>query len=79
MREIETVLNQHEAVQDAVVLAREDRPGETQIHELGKHVLLAVDSLTGLWAAMLEVEEADAQLEADRAGARRTARKGRSG
>ena len=38
--------------------------------ELGRHVLLAVDSLTGLWAAMLEAEGADAQREADIAVAR---------
>jgi transcription termination factor Rho len=42
--------------------------------ELGKHVFLAVDSLTALWAAMLEVEEADAQREADRAAARQPIR-----
>ena len=38
--------------------------------ELGKHVLLAIESLTGLWGAMLESEEADAQREADIAAAR---------
>ena len=38
--------------------------------ELGIHVLLAVDSLTGFWGAMLESEEADAQREADIAAAR---------
>lgn len=38
--------------------------------ELGRHVLLAVDSLSGLWAAMLETEDADAQREADHAYAR---------
>lgn len=38
--------------------------------ELGRDVLLAVDSLTALWAAMLESEEADAQREADRSVAR---------
>jgi Transcription termination factor len=42
--------------------------------ELGRHVLLAVDSLSGLWAAMLEVEEADAQREADQAYARQRMR-----
>jgi transcription termination factor Rho len=42
--------------------------------EMGKHVVLAVDSLTGLWGAMLEVEEADAQREADIALARRRIR-----
>src|SRR5258708_6674587 len=42
--------------------------------ELGRHVFLAVDSLTALWAAMLEVEEADAQREADRASARQSVR-----
>ncbi len=39
--------------------------------ELGKHVLLAVDSLTAVWAAMLECEDADAQYEADQSAARR--------
>ena len=39
--------------------------------ELGRHVLLAVDSLSGLWAAMLETEEADAQREADTSLSRR--------
>lgn len=38
--------------------------------ELGLPVLLAVDSLTGLWGAMLESEEADAQTQADRAWSR---------
>ncbi|HSV72558.1 MAG TPA: hypothetical protein VLH79_02225 [Chthonomonadales bacterium] len=38
--------------------------------EVGEHVLLVVDSLTAVWSAMLEAEEADAQREADRAGAR---------
>ena len=42
--------------------------------ELGKHVLIAVDSLTGLWGAMLESEQADAQREADIALARRRIR-----
>src|ERR1051326_3925307 len=38
--------------------------------ELGRHVFIAIDSLTALWGAMLETEEADAQREADRAEAR---------
>lgn len=38
--------------------------------ELGHSVLLVVDSLTGLWEMLLEVEEADAQYEADHAYAR---------
>lgn len=38
--------------------------------ELGRHVLLAVDSLTGLWGAMLEAEHADSQSEADQSRAR---------
>jgi len=38
--------------------------------ELGRHVVLLVDSLTGLWGAMLEGESADAQREADRAVSR---------
>lgn len=42
--------------------------------ELGRHVLLAVDSLTGLWGAMLEEERADAQSQADQAHARRRIR-----
>jgi transcription termination factor Rho len=39
--------------------------------ELGRHVLIAVDSLSGLWASMLETEEADAQREADTSHSRR--------
>jgi transcription termination factor Rho len=42
--------------------------------ELGRHVLLAVDSLTGLWGAMLEAEEADVQRRADQAYARQRIR-----
>ncbi len=42
--------------------------------ELGKDVLLAVDSLTGLWGALLETEHSDAQSEADRSVARRAIR-----
>lgn len=42
--------------------------------ELGKHVLLAIDSLTGLWGAMLEAEEADAQTESDYSQARQQIR-----
>jgi transcription termination factor Rho len=42
--------------------------------ELKQHAFLAVDSLTALWAAMLEVEEADAQREADVSAARRSVR-----
>ncbi len=38
--------------------------------ELEKDVLLAVDSFTGLWSAMLEVEEDDSQRSADRSRAR---------
>ena len=38
--------------------------------ELGRDVVLVVDSLTALWAALLEVEEADAQFEADNSSAR---------
>lgn len=38
--------------------------------ELGRSVLLAVDSLTDLWGTMLEVEGADAQNAADQSGAR---------
>lgn len=42
--------------------------------ELGKDVVLLVDSLTGLWAAMLEAEEADAQEQADQSVARQRIR-----
>lgn len=42
--------------------------------ELGRDVVLLVDSLTGLWGAMLEGEEADAQREADRAWSRQSIR-----
>lgn len=42
--------------------------------ELGRHVLIAVDSLTGLWGAMLEEERADAQSQADQAHARQRIR-----
>ncbi len=42
--------------------------------ELGRHVLLAVDTLTGLWGAMLEEEHADAQRQADRSIARQRVR-----
>jgi transcription termination factor Rho len=42
--------------------------------ELGKDVVLLVDSLTGLWAAMLELEHADAQAEADQSQARQRIR-----
>src|SRR5207249_241932 len=38
--------------------------------ELGRHVFIAIDSLTALWGAMLQTEEADAQREADIAQAR---------
>jgi transcription termination factor Rho len=39
--------------------------------ELGRDVVLLVDSLTALWGTMLEAEEADAQREADISQARR--------
>ncbi len=42
--------------------------------ELGKDVVLLIDSLTGLWAAMLEAEEADAQEQADHSAARQRMR-----
>lgn len=42
--------------------------------EMGKEVILLVDSLTGLWGAMLEVEEADAQRQADQSQARQRMR-----
>ncbi|HEV2473300.1 MAG TPA: hypothetical protein VGS41_11575 [Chthonomonadales bacterium] len=42
--------------------------------ELGRDVVLLVDSLTGLWGAMLEEEGADAQLQADRSIARQRLR-----
>ena len=42
--------------------------------ELGRDVVLLIDSLTALWAAMLEAEEADAQHEADISAARQRMR-----
>ena len=42
--------------------------------ELGRDALIAVDSLTGLWGAMLESEHADAQQQADQSKARQTLR-----
>ncbi len=42
--------------------------------ELGNDVVLLVDTLTGLWAAMLEAEEADAQAQADQSSARQRMR-----
>jgi transcription termination factor Rho len=39
--------------------------------ELGRDVVLLVDSLTALWGTMLEAEEADAQREADLSASRR--------
>ena len=42
--------------------------------ELGRDVLLVVDSLTGLWGTMLEVEHADGQAEADQSRARQNLR-----
>jgi transcription termination factor Rho len=42
--------------------------------ELGRHALIAIDSLTGLWGAMLEAEAADAQADADQARARQRIR-----
>jgi transcription termination factor Rho len=42
--------------------------------ELGRDVFIAVDSLTGLWGAMLEAEAADAQTDADQARARQRIR-----
>lgn len=42
--------------------------------ELGRDVVLLVDSLTALWGALLEAEEADAQREADMSQARRRIR-----
>jgi hypothetical protein len=38
--------------------------------ELGRDVVLLIDSLTTLWGTMLEAEEADAQQEADNSAAR---------
>ena len=38
--------------------------------ELGRDVVLLIDSLTALWGIMLEAEEADAQQEADNSAAR---------
>ena len=42
--------------------------------ELGRHVLMLVDSLTGIWASMLEAEGADEQSSADQAAARQRMR-----
>ena len=42
--------------------------------ELGRDVVLLIDSLTALWGAMLEAEEADAQQEADNSNARQRIR-----
>jgi transcription termination factor Rho len=42
--------------------------------ELGRHILLAIDSLTALWGTMLEEESADAQENADRSRARQRIR-----
>ncbi len=42
--------------------------------ELGRHVLLLVDSLTGIWASMLEAEGADEQSSADQSVARQRMR-----
>ena len=42
--------------------------------ELGRDVVLLIDSLTALWGAMLEAEEADAQQEADTSQARQRIR-----
>jgi transcription termination factor Rho len=42
--------------------------------ELGRSVLIAVDSLTALWGTMLELEAADAQANADRSRARQDIR-----
>lgn len=42
--------------------------------ELGRDVVMLIDSLTGLWGAMLEAESADAQREADQSAARRRIR-----
>lgn len=38
--------------------------------EMGRDVAVLIDSLTGLWGAMLEAEQADAQHEADSSSAR---------
>lgn len=42
--------------------------------ELGRDAVLMIDSLTALWGAMLEAEEADAQHEADTSKARQQMR-----
>ena len=42
--------------------------------ELGRDVVLLIDSLTALWGTLLEAEEADAQQEADTSQARQTMR-----
>ena len=42
--------------------------------EMGKDVVLVIDSLTALWSIFLELEEATAQYEADNSAARRRIR-----
>jgi len=42
--------------------------------ELGRDVVLLIDSVTGLWGSMLENEEAEGQREADRAWSRQRIR-----
>ncbi len=42
--------------------------------ELGRDVVLLIDSLTALWGTMLEAEDADAQQEADNSAARQRIR-----
>ena len=42
--------------------------------EQGRDVILLLDSLTGLWGAMLEAEHADAQQEADQSASRQRIR-----
>jgi len=61
-------------VEDALRVADLTLAAAQRQTELGRHVVLLVDSLTGLWASMLENEEADAQREADRSWSRQRIR-----
>lgn len=62
------------AFEETVRVADVTLAAAQRMTELGRHVALVVDSLTALWAAMLEGEEADSQREADRAWSRRRIR-----
>lgn len=60
-----------DATADDAVMVAECALGRAQrLSEAGLDVVLVIDSLTAVWAAMLETEDADAQQEADLSGAR---------